>query len=614
MQLIFKYRLLLPILIFLPLIPLWSHVDTFRNPVEHPFFSTSIWNMPIGNNADYKPANLRTSGHVGADIVHVLQLDSVYPARQVLGHGTFGPGRCQSIVDIDLTLNVPDDWIIPDAGNSPFGGTPNSSFAIIDEAGERVFQGQVIARCEAGGPIYLPDWMQYPANRQFNLLASNGLASGTGHGASRMSVIGGLIRKGEFASPEPIDHAIKINPYAAVDLHYSAAVPGYRWPATQADFYADELYNRNADPDLVMGSLLAIPPDITAESLGLDGSPAALKFFYTMQNYGVYFVEDAAYDTWDVVLERDAEREFEDVYGYTLGSNRFKRELNTLMGALHVITNNRPGSIGGGGTPLVPLTSKLEFEEPDFGVSIISAIPGRVEAEHYQVGGEGIAYTDRDATNNGGVLRPDDGVDLENTTDEGGGANLGWTEAGEWVFYSVDVAEAGTYQVNFRSAAGDATLPDLTIEVTFSGNGASTGDVVLPFTGGWQNWQNTAAPITLQAGQQNMRINIVAGGFNLNYLEFEKTTGTAYVDAGMIGLSLAPNPTRGDLNVRLAADVSGADFQIVDTYGRVVRAGTLSGERTDLSVSDLPAGVYQFLVLTRRGVRSRAKFVVGGGF
>ena len=250
-----------------------------------------------------------------------------------------------------------------------------------------MFQGQVIARCETGGPVYLPEWMQYPANRQFNLLASSGLASGTGHGASRLSVIGGLIRKGEFASPEPIDHAIKINPYAAVDLHYSAAVPGYRWPATQADFYADERYNRDADPELVMGTLLAIPPEVTAESLGLDGSPAALKFFYTMQNYGVYFVEDAAYDTWDVVLERDAEREFDDVYGYSLGSDRFKRELNTLMGALHVVTNNEPGNIGGGGTPLVPLTSELELEETDFRVSITSDIPGRVEAEHYQVGG-----------------------------------------------------------------------------------------------------------------------------------------------------------------------------------------------------------------------------------
>ena len=42
-----------------------------------------------------------------------LQLDSIYPARQVLGHDNFGPGRCRSVVEIDLMLNVPDDWIIP---------------------------------------------------------------------------------------------------------------------------------------------------------------------------------------------------------------------------------------------------------------------------------------------------------------------------------------------------------------------------------------------------------------------------------------------------------------------------------------------------------------------
>ena len=155
--------------------------------------------------------------------------------------------------------------------------------------------------------------------------------------------------------------------------------------------------------------------------------------------------------------------------------------------------------------------------------------------------------------------------------------------------------------MSFRHAGGDETLPDPTIEVNFSANGASTGNVALPFTGGWQSWQNATAPVTLQAGRQSMRINVIAGGFNLNFLTFEKTTSTTYVDAGTIGLSLAPNPTRGDLNVRLAADVSGANFQIVDTYGRVVRAGALNGERTVLSVSELPAGVYQFLVLTRRG-------------
>ncbi len=582
--------------------------DTVRNPVAQPFFATSIWNMPIGSEAVYKPANLRASEYVGADIVHVLRLDADNPSQRVVGHGTFGPGRCDSVVAINMTLNVPDGWLVPDAGNSPYGGTPNSSFALIDNAGERVFQGQVLARCEVGGPVYLPDWMQFPNNRPFTPLISDGLSSGAGHGASQMSVIGGLIRLGEFSSPSPISHAIKINPFAAEDLHYSEEVPGFRWPATRADGYAPDGYNRNADPELVMGSLLAIPPDITAASLGLS-SPAVLKFFYTLQNFGVYFVEDAAFDTWDIVMERDAELEFAAVYGYSLDSDTFRTELNTLMGALHVITNNGPNSIGGGGHPLVPLAPELGL--PDAGESFVSSITGRVEAENYQVGGPGIAYSDADASNNGFAFRPNEGVDLEPCADVGGGVNLGWTVAGEWLQYTVVVAEAGEYLVTLRHAGGDETIVNPTIEVIFEANGVSSGNVALDYTGGWQNWQNTSISLPLAAGLQTMRINIVGGGFNLNYVDFEKTTSTTVAQNAPSKVSLFPNPTPGELKVSLDHSPRNTAYKIIDAYGRSVREGALRQRELVLPLSLLPAGTYHFLLYEGKKLTSRSRFILG---
>jgi hypothetical protein len=42
-----------------------------------------------------------------------------------------------------------------------------------------------------------------------------------------------------------------------------------------------------------------------------------------------------------------------------------------------------------------------------------AAIPGTVEAENYDLGGQGVAYDDADASNNGGAYRPAEGVDLE---------------------------------------------------------------------------------------------------------------------------------------------------------------------------------------------------------
>ena len=70
----------------------------------------------------------------------------------------------------------------------------------------------------------------------------------------------------------------------------------------------------------------------------------------------------------------------------------------------------------------------------------------RIQAENYDTGGEGVAYHDSDAGNKGGQYRSD-GVDIESTTDTGGGYNVGWVAAGEWLEYTVNVAVAGSYDI-----------------------------------------------------------------------------------------------------------------------------------------------------------------------
>ena len=48
--------------------------------------------------------------------------------------------------------------------------------------------------------------------------------------------------------------------------------------------------------------------------------------------------------------------------------------------------------------------------------------------------------------NAGGAYRPTD-VDIETTADTGGGYNLGWVAAGEWLKYTVNVTAAGNYNL-----------------------------------------------------------------------------------------------------------------------------------------------------------------------
>jgi hypothetical protein len=69
-------------------------------------------------------------------------------------------------------------------------------------------------------------------------------------------------------------------------------------------------------------------------------------------------------------------------------------------------------------------------------------VPGKIEAEDYDIGGEGVAYHDTTLGNEGGEYRGDD-VGIQSTTDMGGGYNVGWIEEGEWLAYTVDAAHPG---------------------------------------------------------------------------------------------------------------------------------------------------------------------------
>ncbi len=163
----------------------------------------------------------------------------------------------------------------------------------------------------------------------------------------------------------------------------------------------------------------------------------------------------------------------------------------------------------GGGTP--PPTG----EAPYGGTP--AAVPGTVQAENYDTGGQGVAYNVTAVNGTGNSYRSD-GVDLEATTDTGGGYDVGWTAAGQWFKYTVNVATAGTYTVGLRLAAPTAVADALHIDNS-SGTNLS-GNVAAPATGGYQDWTTVNATVTLPAGTQTLTLDQDAAGWNVNYLTF----------------------------------------------------------------------------------------------
>ncbi|WP_234343304.1 carbohydrate-binding protein [Streptomyces sp. NRRL F-5123] len=151
-----------------------------------------------------------------------------------------------------------------------------------------------------------------------------------------------------------------------------------------------------------------------------------------------------------------------------------------------------------------------------------AAVPGTVQAENYDTGGQGTAYNVSSVNGNGTAYRAD-GVDLESASDTGGGYDLGWTSGGQWFRYTVNAASAGTWTVAFRVAAPAAVSGALHLSDASGTN--LTGAVAIPATGDWQAWSTVTATVALPAGKQVLTLVEDNGGWNLNSLAFTAAGG-----------------------------------------------------------------------------------------
>ena len=140
-------------------------------------------------------------------------------------------------------------------------------------------------------------------------------------------------------------------------------------------------------------------------------------------------------------------------------------------------------------------------------------IPGTIEAENYDLGGQGNAYNDSDTLNSGGLYRPSDGVDIEACSDTGGGYDVGWINNNEWLVYTISVKDSGTYRIGAR-VSSNSTGGSFHFEID---NNDITGTVNVSSTGGWQNWITVLTKdFSLSAGIHKLKFFANSAGFNIN--------------------------------------------------------------------------------------------------
>ena len=125
-----------------------------------------------------------------------------------------------------------------------------------------------------------------------------------------------------------------------------------------------------------------------------------------------------------------------------------------------------------------------------------SAVPGTIEAENFSAMS---------------------GVQTESCWGDGGGLNVGWIDTGDWMNYTIHPSTTATYIVELR-VASESTGGTVNL---MSGS-TVLATVTIPSTGGWQNWTTVSCPvpISLAAGNQTIRLDVVSGGWNLNWMRF----------------------------------------------------------------------------------------------
>lgn len=255
---------------------------------------------------------------------------------------------------------------------------------------------------------------------------------------------------------------------------------------------------------------------------------------------------------------------------------------------------------------LMDLTEKLKLENCFYQKDVIDAmfrqvysddaipytvqdIPGRVYASDFDMGRSGFAYFDTDlatyqvssgqytAWNNGWAYR-NDGVDIEVSTDpSGNGFNIGWTDDGEWMQYTVDVAAEAVYDINVRVASnGGGGNMRFSVDDVFVSK-----PKYVPTTGGWQDWQDiTLTDVVLDPSISKIKFHCPEGGYNLSSFEFIQKGATTTIDAAYLYAKTFDNKTV-ELTLNKPMDgplpTSPADFTIlVDNVAVKINQVTIS--------------------------------------
>jgi len=216
--------------------------------------------------------------------------------------------------------------------------------------------------------------------------------------------------------------------------------------------------------------------------------------------------------------------------------------------------------VDGGQSDIV--TYSLKVSEPFSGTPI--EIPGTIQIEDFDKGGEGVAFHDSDSDDEGDAnYRTDNGgVDLKARN---GGIVIGNTADGEWLEYTVNVLTAGNYKYSVTASSG---VTGSGFQIGIVNNGVNNiCKVNIPQTGDntWSNYQSVTGDLGyLDAGLQVLRVTIDGAYCNIDRIEL-------ILDSDDVSYIMPDDRNANGTRYNLGGSIVGDDYKgIVIINGRKI--------------------------------------------
>ncbi|PTB97360.1 glycoside hydrolase family 5 [Marivirga lumbricoides] len=237
------------------------------------------------------------------------------------------------------------------------------------------------------------------------------------------------------------------------------------------------------------------------------------------------------------------------------------------------------------GVVLESFSDELVKVELENGV-VPHIIPGRIQAESF-------------------ILN--NGFEIEESEDNGGGMNLSYTDNGDYVDFMVDVEESGIYSVRYRVASQDngGALELKLIED--SGNEKSLSTVEFSATGGWQNWKSElGSNAVLEKGLHKFRLQAKDQLFNVNWFSLTKETEepepepTANQKPFSDDLvTIYPNPSKSAFTIKFKGSERAQSINIQTMDGKsLIKLNPKEGEDKLVVNHQLNPGLYLVTITT----------------